>query len=221
MLFSAGAVLNDDNWETVTGDVAREIEFLNYANQTNVLNGLIVFLLAHKGPTGSGKPPMPDVKALCDLHRAGTLFLLSDAGAFRNMEVEIRDENNNVLHTPPKWQRVELFMQHFFRDLSSVWTSGDALDAAAYALWRINWIHPFKNGNGRTARAFAYACLSLKLGVFLPGQETVIDFIMQDRKQYQDVLRAADANFNRPDLAPIKSFLDDCLQKQTATVVKS
>ncbi|MGH7294224.1 MAG: Fic family protein, partial [Polyangiaceae bacterium] len=28
-----------------------------------------------------------------------------------------------------------------------------AINAAAYALWRFNWIHPFAGGNGRTARA--------------------------------------------------------------------
>ncbi|MFX9016038.1 Fic family protein, partial [Acinetobacter baumannii] len=45
-------------------------------------------------------------------------------------------------------------VQEFFEELINIWRTGDALDATAFALWRINWIHPFKNGNGRTARAF-------------------------------------------------------------------
>jgi Fic family protein len=50
-------------------------------------------------------------------------------------------------------------MTAFFAELRGIWTNGDALDAAAFALWRLNWVHSFKNGNGRTARAFAYWCL--------------------------------------------------------------
>jgi hypothetical protein len=29
-------------------------------------------------------------------------------------------------------------------------------ELAAYGLWRLNWIHPFVEGNGRTARAVCY-----------------------------------------------------------------
>ena len=211
--------MNDDNWENLNGPVAREIEVLNHANQINVLNGLIMFLLEHRGPTGMGMPPMPDNTALLNLHHAGTLFLLSDPGCYRNTEVVVADENDNVIHKPPPWQMVTPFMQHFFRELSSVWTSGDALDAAAYALWRINWIHPFKNGNGRTARAFCYACLCLKMGVLLPGRQTVVELITHNRTAYEASLRAADASPNRrPDLGPMRAFLDSLLQQQIQTI---
>ena len=45
-------------------------------------------------------------------------------------------------------------MAEFFKEMEQLWKTGDALDTASFALWRINWVHPFKNGNGRTARGF-------------------------------------------------------------------
>lgn len=214
--------MKDTNWELINGPVAERIEILNYTNQINVLEGLIHFLLAHRGPTGNGNPAMPDETQLCALHNAGTLFLLADPGRYRNMAVQVVKQEV-VVHQPPDWQHVKGFMQHFFRHLSSVWTSGDALDVAAYALWCINWIHPFRNGNGRTARAFSYACLSLKLGVVLPGRVTVIDQIMSDRERYENAIRVADeslAKTSRPDLGPMKAFLNDLLQVQIESAVQ-
>lgn len=217
-----GRTMLDDNWETINGPIAHQIELINAANQINVLDGLILFLLAHKGPTGNCKPPMPDETALRSLHQAGTLFLLAEPGSYRNMPVNVTNRaTGEIIHQPPDWPYVLAFMQHFFRDLSCVWTSGDALDVAAYALWRINWVHPFRNGNGRTARAFSYACLCVKLGSALPGAPTVIDQIMGNRTRYQEVLKVADDTFEKtrlPDLRPMRDFLHELLQIQILSV---
>ena len=211
----------DNNWELINGPVAHQIEVLNATNQSNVLDGLIAFLLAHKGPSNLGNPRMPDEAALLTLHHAGTLFLLAHPGRYRDIEVSVGIQNGPTFHKPPPWQAVPGLMQGFFRHLSSVWTSGDALDAAAYALWAINWIHPFRNGNGRTARAFSYACLTLKLGVVLPGAPTVIDQIMQDRPGYEGALRWADSTFavtKIPDLDKMRTFLEALLNKQIMSI---
>lgn len=212
----------DDNWETVNGPIAHRIEVLNATNQINVLEGLVVFLLAHRGPYANGPPAMPDEPALKQLHRSGTMFLLARPGEYRNHEVQVGDHDGNVRHKPPPWQLVPGMMQTFFRQLSSLWASGDALDIAAYCLWKINWVHPFRNGNGRTARAFAYSCLSLKLGGVLPGTVTVIDLIMSNRKAYEDALKVADDTFavepHHPDLGPMRAFLDTLLQQQIASI---
>ena len=211
----------DNNWELINGPVAHQIEALNATNQTNVLDGLIAFLLAHRGPAGNGKPPMPDQSSLLTLHAAGTTFLLARPGEYRNIPVNVVGPGGGVVHEPPDWQHVPAWMETFFRHLSSVWTSGDALDVAAYALWAINWIHPFRNGNGRTARAFSYACLCLRMGTALPGAPTVIDQIMMNRPQYEAALRAADNAFAAtkiPNLAEMRNFLMELLTKQVASV---
>ena len=63
---------------------------------------------------------------------------------------------------------------------------------AAFALWRLNWIHPFVEGNGRTARAACYYLLCLKHGQLLPGSKIVPERIRENRAPYYAALKAAD-----------------------------
>src|ERR1035441_3363387 len=51
---------------------------------------------------------------------------------------------------------------------------------AAYALWRLNWIHPFVEGNGRTARAACYYLLCMRQNKLLLGKKTVPERIKED-----------------------------------------
>jgi len=45
-------------------------------------------------------------------------------------------------------------MDAFFSLIHENWTIVDhPTTLAAFALWNLNWIHPFIEGNGRTARA--------------------------------------------------------------------
>ena len=62
----------------------------------------------------------------------------------------------------------------------------------AYALWRLNWIHPFGDGNGRTARAICDAILCVGFGRELPGTLTIHEQISNNRYPYWDALKAAD-----------------------------
>lgn len=113
-------------------------------------------------------------------------------------------------------------MAEFFNEMGQLWVTDDALDAASFALWRINWIHPFKNGNGRTARGFCYSCLCARLGVILPGAPTIIDQIMMTRPKYEAMLRVGDEAVKKDkdarDLAEMRAYLNDLLQQQMSTV---
>lgn len=85
----------------------------------------------------------------------------------------------------------------------------------AYALWRMNWIHPFIEGNGRTARAACYYLICLRNGGLLPGKKILPERIRDDRPRYYAALRAdrhwADVQFNVDDLA---AYLADLLRDQ-------
>ena len=65
----------------------------------------------------------------------------------------------------------------------------------AYALWRLNWIHPFIEGNGRTARAACYYLICLRQGGLLPGRKTVPERIRENRKPYYAALQEADRHW--------------------------
>ena len=36
------------------------------------------------------------------------------------------------------------------------WGNVSSIHFGAYLMWRVNWVHPFFGGNGRTSRAVAY-----------------------------------------------------------------
>lgn len=100
-----------------------------------------------------------------------------------------------------------------------------ALEKAAYALWRFNWIHPFRGGNGRTSRAIAYLIVCMDHGSMLPGSITMPTFIARARDEYIDALRAVDRScgedFSGVDLQPMVEFLQKMLVQQLATFIDS
>jgi Fic family protein len=84
-------------------------------------------------------------------------------------------------------------MDQFFSLIHENWTLVEHPTAlAAFALWRLNWIHPFIEGNGRTARAACYYLICLKHGQLLPGARIVPERIREDREPYYQALRKAD-----------------------------
>ena len=209
--------------EERSGPIAMEIRRLNRASTMNVVAGLVKSLLAKQARLGDGRPPIPDEAALRLLHHTATLFLLAKPGHYRDYDFHAV-EDGVVVFAPPRGRNIKGLMRRFFRDLASLWATGDALDVAAFVLWRINWIHPFTDGNGRTAIAFAYACLCLKLGALLPGGDAMFNSITADRERYRRYLRAQDhANeaaagpTGEPDLSLLKAFLDELLLRQMQT----
>jgi Fic family protein len=122
-------------------------------------------------------------------------------------------------HLPPHYKDVPNLMDRFFSFVHENWTLQDHPTLiAAYALWRLNWIHPFLEGNGRTARAACYYLLCMKQGRLLPGKKIVPERIRENRQPYYDALIAADrawdnGHFNVTQLA---EYLADLLKAQLA-----
>lgn len=214
--------MQDDNWELINGEAAHTIEVLNYSNQVNVIEALVHLLMHHhKGEDGGCESP-PSIVVLKEFHRTATLFLLRNPGEFRDIEVTVGARGQPPVHIPPKIEDMINHLDAFFIQLQKNWTQKSPQELGALALWMLNWIHPFRNGNGRTARAFCYACISLRAGFVLPGSPTVIDLIMQNRIDYQHALKIADNAFETggvPDLAPMTEFIDRLLAEQLKSVI--
>lgn len=209
----------EDNWELVTGNAAHQIEVLNYSNQINVIEALVHLLMdRHRGPDGSCSV-YPSEVILREFHRTATLFLLKEPGQYRTVAVHV-GANGKVVHQPPEAKACPEHIQRFFDRLGAIWSTSSAQELAAFTLWAINWIHPFRNGNGRTARAFAYACICLKIGAILGGRMTVIDLIMENREEYYNCLAIADAGLEkngRPELGPMTRYIDRLLAQQLSS----
>lgn len=214
--------MQDGNWELINGDAAHEIEYINHNNTVGVIEALVILYTTQAGVGKNGCNACPTPIILNELHRTATLFLLAQPGCYRNnYNVRVADASGKVSYTAPPWEEVESHMAQFHRDLAEMWEKSDAITVAAYALWKINWVHPFRNGNGRSARTFAYACLCLKFGFWLPGSETIIDLIMKDRAPYEAALKHGDDTFatsGAADLDPMKQYLVDLLTKQLDSI---
>jgi Fic family protein len=110
-------------------------------------------------------------------------------------------------------------MDRFFSVVHENWTlHGHPTLLPAYALWRLNWIHPFVEGNGRTARAACYYLICLKQGKLLGGRKIVPERIRENRQPYYDALKAADIAWEEGnfDISRLADYLAGLLKAQLA-----
>jgi len=142
---------------------------------------------------------------ILQLHRIALKGLSAYAGLFRPAGVDI----GGSAHKPVDAFLVPMRIEEMCEYVTENW-SKPPIHLTAYALWRLNWIHPFTDGNGRTARAVAYLVLCVRLGYRLPGTTTIPELIAADKDPYYAALEAADAG----DLTDLERLLAALLAKQ-------
>ncbi|WP_420810771.1 Fic family protein [Haliangium ochraceum] len=84
---------------------------------------------------------------MLQLHALAVQGIYPCAGQYRNAWRNVRIQGSE--HQVPEPALVPNHVRDLLDRLNS--KQGSALKRAAYALWRINWIHPFAGGNGRTS----------------------------------------------------------------------
>ncbi len=136
--------------------------------------------------------------------------LHSSAGEYRPCPVTVGT------HLPPAHYRVPALMDDFINLVNRMWEATDEVVLAAFVLWRLNWIHPFINGNGRTARAACYFVLCLKAGRWLPGTTILPELIVRERARYVDALKQVDDSLvaGALNLAPLHTLLAALVAEQ-------
>ena len=133
------------------------------------------------------------------------------AGQYRRCAVTVGD------YDPPPHYRVPDLMNHFINEVNRMWNGTDPIALASYCLWRLNHIHPFINGNGRTARALCYYILCVAYGGTLPGSPILPALIRANRDDYVRILRHVDEAYARGDdawLLPLSEFVARLLEEQ-------
>lgn len=100
--------------------------------------------------------------------------------------------------------------------LSSNWELKSSVHLSAYVLWRINWVHPFSDGNGRTARVVANLILCAHAKKELPGDLTIPEQIARNKKPYYKALEAADFELKKGkiELSALEELLNSLLANQ-------
>jgi len=137
--------------------------------------------------------PKVRVSTLLALHRKAMDGIDQYAGNFRPASVAIKGSS----HDPVAGDDVARYVEEMLDYINEKWTEELAIHLAAYAMWRLNWIHPFADGNGRTSRILSYMVLCGKLGQILPGSRTIPEQISEKKQPYYDALEKADREFKR------------------------
>lgn len=187
-------------------ELFKEIEARNLEHQYYLLETMVTVALN-----------MPELRVtreiVCELNRAAVRFLAHNPGQFR-------DDHSHIVgsqHEPPDWADVPKLMQEYFQYLETNWHNRSPIHLAAYAMWRLCWIHPFEEGNGRTARAVCFYVLCLKHGIWLPGSRTILGQIKGHPLPYYEALKAAD-RYHRDgegiDLSVLEDYLEELLITQ-------
>ena len=153
---------------------------------------------------------------LLDLHRIALDGISSYAGNWRPAGIEIGGSK----HQPVGAHQVPEMVEELCDYVNENWHVRSAIHLSAYVMWRLNWIHPFTDGNGRTSRAVSYFVLCMRTGYLLPGKKTIPDQIAADRTPYYRALEAADqaAKGGVVDLAQMEELLSELLANQLLAV---
>lgn len=156
--------------------------------------------------------PFLSSQVIKSLNFHATACLDLHAGEYRNHQVSVGT------YTPPFHFEVQTLMDDFINFVNFNWQESDPFSLAAYVLWMMNHIHPFTNGNGRTARAACYFVLCMKNGALLPGKMMLPELLRKNRSDYVDALKVADASVvdcsKNLNLTPLKNLLEILIAEQ-------
>jgi fido (protein-threonine AMPylation protein) len=183
--------------------------------ETEARNGLHQFDLGietiekaiERGPPFRWRPSL--IQAL---HREALQGISEFAGNWRPAGVSI----SGSTHQPVAAHLVPEQVEELCDYLNDHMLDRSAVHLSAYTMWRLNWIHPFSDGNGRTSRIFSYIVLSVKLGQVIPGTITIPDQIVANRKPYFEALESADRAWDRGtlDVSQMEILLERLLSDQ-------
>jgi Fic family protein len=153
------------------------------------------------------------------LHREALDGLSAYAGSFRPANVEI----SGSAHEPMGAHLVAEAIEEMCDYVNDNWENQTAIHLASYIMWRLNWIHPFADGNGRTSRILSFVVLSIKTGHELLGTPSIPEQIVENRNPYFSALDAADLAFKERgeiDVGEMEDLLSAMLAKQLTAIYR-
>lgn len=171
-----------------------EREFYNYLNAFEAIDGLRD---DRNAVVGRGD--------LCNLQRLlvdGVRGGRRGAGTYRREDVKVGDVLGDeivVHHHPPGWLQVDPEMTALLDWIEATKVRGDGLDdpwihpviQAGIVQHRLVWIHPFVDGNGRSARMLT-TLLLYQRGYDFKYLFELSTYYNRDRDEYYEALRSAD-----------------------------
>lgn len=129
-----------------------------------------------------------DERTIRKIHRAAVGG--REGGRYRQLDVWLPNRTTRRVCSAPPWRDVPTLMKGLGRWLAGATGWRPPVITASLAHLELVAIHPFRDGNGRTARALA--CLVLTRGGLVPGSicpETLFGEV--DRTAYCEAIEAA------------------------------
>ncbi len=140
---------------------------------------------------------------ICAVNFHAIACLHKGPGQYRNVQMDVGEFN------PIHYTAVPAEMKKFIIEVNDYWVLTDGVALASYVMWRINHIHPFVNGNGRTARAMCFYVLCMKIGIKL-GIHLPELIRTEFREEYIAALKKVDDTLN---IFPLASLLEKIIDR--------
>ena len=153
-----------------------------------------------------------------ELNRIALQQVEKDAGRWRDGPIKIGKSK----HQPPPAIEVPALIDDMCEYVNDNWNKS-GLHLAAYVMWRLNWIHPFVDGNGRTTRAVSYIVLCGRLGFYFPGVTAIPELIARNKDPYYEALEKADSVLKKDgtlDVSEMESLLKNLLATQFLAAIE-
>lgn len=156
---------------------------------------------------------------IMELHRRALEALSEFAGLYRPGPVEIGKSK----HVPPEAALVPELVEDMCDYVNDNWDDKSPIHLASYLMWRLNWIHPFDDGNGRTSRMLSYVVLSISTGHLIPGRNTIPEQIAEDKSPYYKALESADEACKNGviDVSAMEDLIGDMLAVQLVDIYEN
>jgi Fic family protein len=137
-----------------------------------------------------------DEAFICELQKMAVAGLVQEgdpnAGHYRDVPISIVGSN----HQAPDADDVPKLMRELVKFIQKECEQQYDLLKIATAHHQLVWIHPFRNGNGRTARLLTYAMIVRFFGVRQSRLFNPTAVFCSDRNKYYEMLKIADSKNN-------------------------
>ena len=186
------ATIDVEEAERETGILARERDIQEVINYRNVIKWI-----DQQDPQMSSD--LFSVETLKTLHRLTTFGLIEEKyiGNYRDKQVIVKSAaDSGVVFRPPVSVEISFLIEEFFAWLNH--TQAQQLPAifrAAITHYQLVYIHPFIEGNGRTARALA-TLVMYTTGYDFKRFFSLEQYFDKDVKAYYDALLSVQQNQN-------------------------
>lgn len=212
---------------------ALEMAYNSNAIEGNTLTQKETFLVISEGITIKGKPLKDHLEVKDHYEALGFLYALIEKdkratfseATVRNLQRLVVKETDSKTaglyragsviitgskHTPPEAEEVPILMRELIEWLRKSGLTTHPVELAALLHHKLVYIHPFFDGNGRTAR------LVMNLILMQAGFPLAV-ILKNDRKKYYDTLAKAD----KGDYAPFVRFVAQAVERSLNIYLKT